>query len=465
MENQTLYLASVAFAGLVCGNAAANNPPQSSRPNIVLMIADDCRRGDLGCYGSPDAITPNIDRLAKQGMKFNSFFQATGMSSPTRHCLLTGLYPVNLGAYPNHTFIQDGVKTLPYYLKEAGYRVALQGKRHIAPQESFPFEYLGTKTDVDTDLIETFIADAAKNEEPFFLYVASNDPHSPWTRGDQSLFNAEELTLPPNLVDTDVLRKQYANYLAEINQLDNDLGAVDRLLEKYGLTDNTIFIFTSEQGYQFPFAKWTCYDAGLQTGFIVRWKGVIEPATTVEAMCEYVDVTPTLVEIASGKIPSGLDGASFLPIIKSKEKEHKEYVYGIQTSRGIHAGPEYYGSRSVRNNQYLYISNLTPEAIFKNVITAKGNKLWISWNKAAERDEFAQQRVEAYQYRPAEELYDVIADPFQMKNLAEDKSYVKVKNLLKGKLQTWMKNQGDKGQETELEAKKHQWKKKQGDGY
>lgn len=92
---------------------------------------------------APDAITPNIDRLAEQGgMKFNSFFQATAMSSPTRHCLLTGLYPVKSGAYPNHTFINDGVKTLPYYLKEAGYRVALQGKRHINPEESFPFEYL-----------------------------------------------------------------------------------------------------------------------------------------------------------------------------------------------------------------------------------------------------------------------------------------------------------------------------------
>jgi uncharacterized sulfatase len=460
MENQNLYLVPIAFAGIVCSGTVAGNLPQKTRPNIVLMISDDCRRDDFGCYGSPDAITPNIDRLAEQGMKFNSFFQATAMCSPTRHCLLTGLYPVKSRAYPNHTFIQDGVKTLPYYLKEAGYRVALQGKRHIAPKKSFPFEYLGTKTDVDTELIEPFIADAAKNGEPFFLYVASNDAHSPWTRGDQSLFNPKNLTLPPNLVDTEVLRKQYANYLSEINQLDNDLGAVEKLLEKYGLTDNTIFIFTSEQGHQFPFAKWTCYDAGLQTGFLVRWKGVIESSTTINAMCEYVDVTPTLVEIATGKSPSDLDGKSFLPILQGEKKEHKEYVYGIQTSRGIHAGPEYYGIRSVRDAQYLYINNLTPDATFKNVVTAKGSRLWTSWNKKAEQDEFAQQRVEIYQHRPAEELYDIIADPFQMNNLAKNKSYAKVKNRLKSKLQTWMKSQGDKGQETEVEAKKHQWRNK-----
>ncbi len=101
--------------------------------------------------------------------------------------------------------------------------------------------------------------------QDFFLYLASNDPHSPWTRGNRSLFDAEKLTLPPTLVDTKETRKNYANYLAEINQLDTDVGKIDALIKKYNLDENTVFIFTSEQGHQFPFAKWTCYDAGLQT--------------------------------------------------------------------------------------------------------------------------------------------------------------------------------------------------------
>ena len=158
-------------------------------------------------------------------------------------------------------------------------------------------------------------------------------------------------------------------YLAEINQLDTDVGRIDALLKKYGLDDDTIFIFTSEQGHQFPFAKWTCYDAGLQTAFIVRWKGVTQPGTTTDALCEYVDVTPTLVEIASGAVPKGLDGKSFRKVIEGRKSRHKQYVFGIQTSRGILNGPDHYGIRSVRDERYLYIRNLTPEATFQCVIT------------------------------------------------------------------------------------------------
>ena len=451
-KRHLLFLTSLAATSIVA----------QQKPNIVFIIADDCRRLDLGCYGSPDAITPNIDKLAQEGLNFNKFFQATAMSSPTRHCLLPGLYPVKSGAYPNHTFIKDGIKTLPYYLNEAGYRVAHQGKRHIAPLESFPFQYLDDNKvkkgnhDIIIDHVEPFIAEVAKSKEPFFLYLASTEPHSPWTKGDHSLFDPDKITLPPNLVDTKETRRQYANYLAEINYMDNHIGKVDALIEKYGLADNTIFIFTSEQGYSFPFAKWTCYDAGLQTGFIVRWKGVIKPGSQTDAMCEYVDVTPTLIDIAGGRVPKDVDGKSFLPVIKGKKDKFKEYAYGIQTSRGIFSGPEYYGVRSVRNDKYSYIVNLTPDAEFKCTSAIKRDKVWNSWLQRAETDDFARQQTTLFKKRPAEELYDVVNDPFQMRNLASDPQYAKIIKTMRGKLEKWMKGQGDKGQETEMQAKEHQ---------
>lgn len=457
MKNNQLLLLTVAGAAL----SALSVTAQAKRPNIVLVIADDCRRGDLGCYGSPDAVTPNIDRLASEGLKFTRFFQATAMSSPTRHCLLTGLYPVKSGAYPNHTFIKDGVKTLPYYLKNAGYRVALQGKRHIAPLESFPFEYLsGDYKNLNIPDLESFIAEVTEKDQPFFLYLASNDPHSPWTRGDRSLFDAGKLTPPPTLVDTKELRENYVNYLAEINQLDTDVGKVDALLKKYRLDENTIFIFTSEQGHQFPFGKWTCYDAGLQTGFIVRWQGVTTPGAITDALCEYVDVTPTLLDIAGAPDPGNLDGKSFLPVIKGKKKKFKEYVFGAQTTRGIANGSPYYGIRSVRNERYSYILNLTPEAAFKNIITREKDPVWASWEKKAQTDSFARQQVSRYQYRPAEELYDVVNDPYQLHNLAGDKRYASEVKKLRRRLLKWMESQGDRGQATELEALEHQWNEK-----
>ena len=427
------------------------------KPNIVLVIADDCRFLDLGCYGSPDAITPNIDRLAAEGVRFTRFFQATAMSSATRHCLLTGLYPVRSGAYPNHTRLNDGVGTLPQYLKQAGYRVALEGKRHIAPIEAFPFEYLSNEQQrtVYPELIEPFLADVARSGEPFFLYVGSTEPHDPWNKGDQSLWNPDDLTLPCNLVDTPATRKQFRNYLAEINELDNQVGAVDALLHKYGLDENTIFIFTSEQGYSFPFGKWTCYDEGLHTGFVIRWPGTVKPGRVTDAMCEYVDVTPTLVDIAGGKIPEGLDGRSFLPVIKGETDSFKNEVYGIQTSRGIFFGPEYYAIRSIRNERYAYIMNLTPEATFKCMSTNPKTGWWMSWKEKAATDEFARRQVERYQKRPAEELYDIVNDPFQTRNLADDPQYAGEKARMRAKLLQWMESQGDKGQQTEMEALEH----------
>lgn len=452
-KTQSLAMASMILSGI---SATAQN----ANPNIVLIIADDCRMGDLGCYGSPDAVTPNIDKLASEGLKFNRFFQTTAMSSPTRHCLLTGLYPAKSGAYPNHTFINEGVETLPSYLKKVGYRVAMQGKRHIAPLKSFPFEYLsGDYKNLSIQDLEPFVADVAEKRQPFFLYLASNDPHSPWTRGNRSLFDAKKITLPPTLVDTKETRENYVNYLAEINKLDTDVGKIDALIKKYNLDENTIFIFTSEQGHQFPFAKWTCYDAGLQTGFIIRWKGVTVSGSATNAMCEYVDVTPTLLDIAGVPMPKGIDGKSFLPVIKGKKK-NKEYVFGMQTTRGIANGSPYYGIRSVRNDRFSYILNLTPEASFKNIVTRKQDQVWFSWISKAENDIFAKQQVYKYQNRPKEELYDIVNDPYQMMNLIDDVKHASEVRKLRRELLKWMNSQGDKGQETEMKALEHKWNPK-----
>ena len=441
------------------GLSACTQVEIKPKPNIVLIIADDLTFRDLGCYGSKDAVSPNIDRLAAEGLQFNQFFQSSSVSSPTRMSLLTGIYPVRLGAFPNHSFIYDGFTTLPQYLKDAGYRVAMQGKRHFNPVEAFPFEYLsGGNADININRIEPFIAEVAESQEPFFLYIASNDPHSPWNRGECSLFEANTLTLPPYLVDTEETREAYVRYLAEVQKLDEDIGKIDELLKKYGLDENTIFIFTGEQGHSFPFAKWTCYDAGIQTAFIMRWNGVIKPGTVTKALCEYTDVVPTLLEIAGAQIPDDLDGRSFLDVIKGKTDTFKEYIFAQHTSRGIIQGPEYYGTRAVRSDKYSYIINFTPEAIFENVITSDRDVVWQSWLEKAKTDEFAQQQVYRFQNRPAEEFYDIVNDPFQMNNMIDDPRYAEEIKTLSAKLKEWMHQQGDEGQATEMRALERQWR-------
>lgn len=425
------------------------------RPNIVVLIADDCRFMDLGCYGSPDAITPNIDRLANEGLQFQRFFQATAMSSPTRQCLMTGLYPVKSGAYPNHSFVKEGTQSIVHYLKALGYRVALHGKRHINPETAFPFDYLGKWKDIDAALLEPFFKEVSASKEPFCLFVCSNDPHMPWTRGDRSLFDAKKLTLPPFIVDTPETREAYVGYLAEINQLDTDVGKVDELLSRYNLEQNTLFMFTTEQGFTLPFAKWTCYGQGLQTGFIARWPGVIKPATKTNAMCEYVDVVPTLIEVAGGTTSHALDGTSFLPVLKGEKEKHKSYVYGIQTSRGIVYGSEHYAIRTVFDGRYRYILNLSSPEPFRCIQMQEADSVWASWCRLAENDSFARRQVIRYVYRPKEELYDVLNDPYELNNMASDPAIETVKDNLSACLLEWMKKQGDQGMLTEMNALQH----------
>ena len=207
MDNRILLatLAIPAVSNGVC-NAAESQPKEqdkNNRPNIVIMIADDCTYRDLGCYGSKNSKTPNIDRLAQEGIRFTNFFQAAPMSSPTRHCLMTGQYPVRNGAYPNHAFAKEGTLSVVQYLRKEGYRVALQGKRHIAPREVFDYEYLsGGNADVDTSKIRPFITDALEKDQPFCLFVCSHQPHTPWNKGDASRFDADKLDLPPYYADT-----------------------------------------------------------------------------------------------------------------------------------------------------------------------------------------------------------------------------------------------------------------------
>ncbi|MDP6447214.1 MAG: sulfatase-like hydrolase/transferase, partial [Pirellulaceae bacterium] len=250
-----------------------NNAAWAAATNFVFIIADDCTFRDVGCYGG-QAKTPNIDRLATTGMRFTQCFQAAPMCSPTRHNIYTGQYPVKTGAYPNHTYVKEGVKSIAHYLKPLGYRVALSGKTHIAPRSAFPFEYSGGKNP-DMTAIDKLFGECEKSDTPFCLFACSNEPHSPWNKGDASAYPAKDVKLPIYIADTPVVREAFRHYLAEITYFDGQVGEILQLLERHQLDDNTLVIVVSEQGNSFPFAKWTCYDHGLQSAMIARWPGKV----------------------------------------------------------------------------------------------------------------------------------------------------------------------------------------------
>ena len=426
----------------------------SAKPNFVFIIADDCTFRDVGCYGG-QAKTPNIDKLAKEGMQFSRCFQTAPMCSPTRHNLYTGLYPVKSGAYPNHTFVKDGTKSVVHYLKPKGYRVALSGKTHINPRKVFQFEYSTKANNPDLDEIDQLFKECVDDKTPFCLFACSNEPHSPWDKGNLSDYNPEKIKLPSYFVDTPETRDAYCRYLAEIGYFDWQVGQVLKKLDKHGLSEDTLVMVVSEQGSGFPFAKWTCYENGLQSAMVVRWPEKIKAGSKTSAMVEYVDVLPTFLEAAGKNIPEVLEGKSFLPVLLGKQSTHKKYVYGLMTTRGINNGSETYGIRSVRGERYKYIWNFTPKIEFKNACTQTATfKSWVK--KAQSGDLDAKDKVRRYKWRPEVEVYDLQNDPYEWNNLAGNEGIKPVQNRLSRVLKEWMQSQGDKGQETELAALERQ---------
>lgn len=422
------------------------------KTNFLFVIADDCTFRDIGCYGG-QAHTPNIDRLASEGMRMTHCFQCAPMCSPTRHNIYTGQYPIKTGAYPNHTQTYKHIKNVTHFLGPLGYRVALSGKTHIGPADVFPFEYSGKKNP-DMAVIDKMFGECVESETPFCLFACSNEPHTPWNKGDASRYPPAKIELPPYIADTPEVREGYSRYLAEITYYDGQVGQLLSLLDKHGLAENTVVMVVSEQGNSMPFAKWTCYDNGLQSAMVVRWPGKIKAGSVSDAMVEYVDVTPTFLDIAGGESSEQVDGKSFRRVLLGDATEHKQYVFGEMTTRGIINGNACYPIRSVRSRSHKLIVNFQHDQEFTNACTK--SREFVSMVKAAsEGDQHAAAVVKRYQYRPEIEFYDVGKDPLEMNNLAGDPRYADEIAALRSQLDGWMKSQGDQGVETELVANQH----------
>ena len=445
---KTVFLCAIACFSLVLPAAAAD-----SRPNLLFVIADDCTFRDIGCYGG-QASTPNIDRLAQEGMRMTHCFQCAPMCSPTRHNIYTGQYPVKTGAYPNHTQTFDNVRNITHYLKPLGYRVALSGKNHIGPRNLFEFEYSSKQNNPDMAAIDELMSECTATSTPFCIFACSNEPHSPWNKGDASQYPAADVKLPPYLADTPEVRDAFSRYLAEITYYDDQVGQLLSLLDKHDLANDTLVVVVSEQGNSFPFAKWTCYDSGLQSAMLVRWPGKVKPGSTTDAMLEYVDVTPTFVDVAGGELDESLDGKSFTDVLTGKTTDHKKHVFGVMTTKGIINGNPSYPIRSIRSRTHKLILNLQSDQIFTNACTK--SKEFKSIMAAADAgDEQAQWVVKNYQQRPAVEFFDVLNDPLEMHNLADRPEHQKTITELKTVLAAWMKSQGDNGIATEMKANSH----------
>ena len=448
---------AAAMAVAAKGASGAAEAAQRPRPNYLLIAADDCSFNDLPLYGGKNAATPNIDRLASEGTVFNRAYVSSAMCQPCRSELYTGLYPMRNGCAWNHAASRPDTTSMPHHLRSLGYRVGITGKVHVEPAKAFPFtkvrgfdrNCVGDPTRPhDLQGIRQFMA--GSKDQPFCLVVALVEPHIPWVMGNAGKYPPEGLTLPPNIADTPRTREDFSRYLAEISYMDGQVGEILDALEASGQADNTLVIFTSEQGSQFPGCKWTNWDVGLHTALIARWPGKVRAGHRTAALVQYADVLPTLLDVAGGpKRRHSFDGTSFLPVLLGKESTHRQFVYGMHNN--IPEGPAY-PIRTVSDGEYRYIRNLSPDEIYieKHLMGRQGdgalnNPYWATWVGDSWDAPRTYNLVKRYVRRPAEELYHTAEDPFEMTNLANDPASADIKDRLSIELDRWMDAQGDPG--------------------
>jgi len=420
---------------------------RTQQPNFLFILADDVTYNDLGCFGGKNVNTPNIDQLARVGMRFNRAYCAMAMCAPFRAELYTGLYPVRNGVAWNHSRAKPGTKSICHYLHELNYRVGLAGKQHASPASVFPFEKV--KAPLAGPGVRAFITRDVT--APFCLFVCSHNAHPPWRSGDPSSVDPDAMTLPPVIHDNPITRKTFAAYLAEIVALDGEVGSVLTMLKETGQDKNTLVMFSSEQGWDFAFGKWTNWDIGVRSALIARWPGRIKPGTETDALVQVADIVPTLIAAAGGDlVKHKLDGISFLPVLEGKSDRHRQYVYGLHNN--VPEGRAY-PIRSIRDNSFHYLANLKPDQSYheKHLMSAGPAKRYdLQWwqalkEAAAQGDASPQALYDRYHQRPPEELYRVDEDPWEMNNLADKAEYAAVKQRLRKELQRWMAEQNDPG--------------------
>lgn len=427
----------LAFWFALCGCVSLR---AGTLPNMVIFISDDLGRLETSVYGSSVVRTPNMDRLAASGLTFDNAYVASPSCCPNRFSLLTGLMPARHGAHPNHTQVKPGTAFLPPILQSMGYHVASFGKVAHGREGFEGCDFNSPRPQEMSDAVVKYFAEN-RIEGPVCLMVGDRRPHVPWIR--ENTYSPESVTLPEYFIDTPETRSHWARYLTDITGMDEEMGRIYDFAEsQFG--DDFIFLFTSDHGGQWPRGKWNLYDAGARIPMLIRWPGKIAAGKRSPAMVSWVDILPTLIDLAGGPVPGDIDGRSFKPVALGTASDHRNRIFTTHTGDGrMNAFP----IRSVRIGHFKFIHNLCPDAYHTNHSDRDrkdgAGAYWDSWDAVAEKDPRAASLLRAYYTRPEFELFDLAEDPHELHNLAQQPGFAKKMDELQRELKAWTDSQGD----------------------
>jgi len=474
-----LFVSTLLFTGCVQPATTTTATPSSRPPiNVLLITADDLGYESTGVTGSRiPGLTPQIDRLAAQGMRFAHAHVTSPVCQPSRSALMTGRYPYRNGALGFEPIRRD-VPTLQESLRKAGYLNGIMAKvTHLAPRDKFqwdfyvPEEKLGHGRDPAAyyQNAKAFFLQARNAGRPFFLMANSQDPHRPFAGAEKNpaadgeeqpppknkkkkqkatiearasvVYTPEQIEVPLFLADLPGVREELAQYYTSTHRCDETVGEILRALRDAGCEDNTLVMFLSDNGMSFPFAKTTLYRMGTHTPWIVRWPSRIKAgAVNDRHMISGVDFMPTILDSLGLPQPAGMDGRSFLPLLEGREQADREQVYTVLQ---VTSANKEFPSRCIQTLRYGYIYNSWPDGKteFKN--EAAGGKACKAMEAAAEQNPSIAERTRFFRLRTTEELYDYQTDPFAQKNLAASPEHAGLVCTMRERMHETMKATGD----------------------
>ncbi len=404
------------------------------RPNLILWTCHDAGRA-FGPYGDTSVPTPNLDRLAAEGTTFSRNFCTTPLCSPSRGSIQTGRYPhVNglIGLVNQGWNLPAGETTLSRRLADDGYDTALCGFQHIVtPSETERLGFrlqprCGGRAAGIATAVEELLAERALRD-PFYLEINTFEAHRVWDDDDGSVAPSDVM-VPPFWPDCDEVRQDLCGLYRHVRLIDQAVGRVVEAIDRAGLSERTLFVFTVDHGIPFPRCKSTLYDSGLATALIVRQPGVVPAGRRCDAMISNVDLCPTLLEAAGIEPPGNLDGRSFGEQLRGAGGAHRQWLFAEKSWHD-----DYDPMRCVRTERWKYLRNLQP-----------GPRLTLPMDLCPSRCGTARALANSYlAERPAEELYDLHEDPHELSNLAGDATLETTLRDLRAILDDWMEETGD----------------------
>ncbi len=452
-----------AFAQLSATPALASAQPAAPRPNILLILSDDHTAEFTGCYGNPVVRTPNLDRFASQGMRFQRAFCAAPQCVPSRTAFLTGRSPVaaRMGRFTSP--LPPDVVTLPELLRaQAGYFTGICRRQfHLdgapGPNSRAVYEKHGLQTfqnrvdfldrqsprDKTAQRVNEFF-DKRPANKPYFLWVNFDDPHHPWDQQSGGV-DASQIPVPKWLPDLPGVREDLRRYYDEIGRMDGEFQLVLDTVQKRAGLDNTLVIFAGDNGIPFPHGKGSLYDPGLNVPFLAHWSGHIKPGSVSNDLVSGEDLTPTLLEAAGCRAPKEMSGVSFVRRLLGQPFAARQHVFAQRLTHGSRPFSDaatthtFDLSRMVRTGRHKLIYNCTPQMPYSPTDSYL-EQSWVQMSEENAWGRLAPRFSKAYfsRSRPVFELYDLETDPVEFDNLYGRAENAKLELELKLALQEKM---------------------------